>query len=166
MKLKINELSTERAWRAATGMTAEKFYKLLPVFKSTYLATHFKSLAERKVGDSASYCIQDEEELLYFTLFSLKSGLNYDILGIVAGMSASNAQRNQRIGIDILQKALAEQDFMPKRNFLNVQEFLDCFKDEEELILDATEQRIQRPNDYEIQKDYYSGKKKPIQFRQ
>lgn len=166
MKLKVKELTTERAWRAATGMTAEKFYKLLPFFKSSYLATHFKSLPDRKVGDSASYCIQDEEELLYFTLFSLKSGLNYDILGIVTGMSASNAQRNQHIGVDILQKALAEQDCMPKRNFLNVQEFFECFKDEEELILDATEQRIQRPNDYELQKDYYSGKKKPIQLKQ
>jgi hypothetical protein len=166
MKLKIKELTTERAWRAATGITAEKFYKLLPIFKSIYLETHFKSLSERKVGDSASYCIQDEEELLYFTLFSLKSGLNYDILGIVVGMSASNAQRNQRIGIDILEKSLAEQDYMPKRNFLNIEDFLAHFKDEEELILDATEQRIQRPNDYEQQKDYYSGKKKLIRLKQ
>lgn len=162
MKLKTKDLSAERQWRAAIGMTAEQFYKLLTFFKSAYLAIHFKTLADRKVGTSIGYCIQDEEELLLFVLFSLKSGLNYDVLGIVTGMSASNAQRNQRIGLEVLQKALSEQNCMPIRNFLNVKDFEACFEGEDALVLDATEQRIQRPADYEIQKDYYSGKKKPI----
>ena len=42
--------------------------------------------------------LQSEEELLYFTLFSLKCGLTYDLLGLVCGMDGSNAKRNQEIG--------------------------------------------------------------------
>jgi hypothetical protein len=51
---------------------------------------------------------------------------------------------------------------MPKRNLLTVKDFESFFKDEKDLIFDATEQRIQRPADYEQQKESYSGKKKPI----
>ena len=51
---------------------------------------------------------------------------------------------------------------MPKRNLLTIKEFEEFFKDEKDLIIDATEQRIQRPSDNEMQKETYSGKKKPI----
>jgi hypothetical protein len=43
---------------------------------------------------------------------------------------------------------------------LNVKDFEDFFADEEQLIIDATEQAIQRPSDKEQQKACYSGKKK------
>jgi len=51
---------------------------------------------------------------------------------------------------------------MPKGNFLNVKDFEDFFADEKQLIIDATEQAIQRPSDKEQQKECYSGKKKDI----
>ncbi len=31
-----------------------------------------------------------------------------------------------------------------------------------EVIIDATERQIQRPKDYDVQKEYYSGKKNPF----
>lgn len=162
MKLNAKDLTTERLWRSATGMDAQRFYVLLESFKSAYIRIHNQPLAERKVETDIDYCITNEEELLLFVLFSLKSGLNYDLLGVVCGMSASNAKRNQAIGVEILQKTLAGLGCMPKRNFLNVEEFVEFFKDNGTLILDATEQRIQRPRDNEQQKACYSGKKKPI----
>jgi predicted phage tail protein len=51
---------------------------------------------------------------------------------------------------------------MPKRKLLTVKDFEEFFKQEKDLIFDATEQRIQRPSNYEQQKETYSGKKKPI----
>jgi hypothetical protein len=38
---------------------------------------------------------------------------------------------------------------------MNINEFLKYFADTEELIIDATEQTIQRPSDKKNQKQYY-----------
>jgi hypothetical protein len=90
MKITIPDLKTERKWRSATGLNQECFYKLLPHFKQSYLATYGEALNARQVKNNLNYyCIKDEEELLLFTLFSLKSGLTYDLLGLVGGMDAS-----------------------------------------------------------------------------
>jgi len=63
--------------------------------KQSYVDRDKARLSTRKVEANFGYCIANEEELLLFTLFSLKSGLTYDVLGIVCGMNGSNAKRNQ-----------------------------------------------------------------------
>ena len=103
--------------------------------------------------------MNSEEPLLFFTLLSLKSSLTYNWLGLVCGMEASNAKRNQKTGVEVLQRIFQELGYAPKRKFMNINEFLEYFADTEELIIDATEQRIQRPSDKKSQKQYYSGKK-------
>jgi hypothetical protein len=51
--------------------------------------------------------LTSEEELLFFTLFSLKAGFTYDLSGFVSGMDAANAKRNQQLGLDVLQHTLS-----------------------------------------------------------
>ncbi len=75
----------------------------------------------------------------------------------------SNAKRNQTMGIEILKDALSKIGVLPKREFESPQEFKTYFEKHKTLILDATEQRVQRPKDNETQKEYYSGKKNVIQ---
>jgi hypothetical protein len=162
MKFTASDLKQDRQWRASIGLSKEKFYILLETFKRVYFEIYQEELSKRKVEVNINYCIENEEELLLFTLFSLKSGLTYDVLGIVCGMNASNAKRNQRIGLDVLTKTLTDLGVSPKRKLLNVVDFEDFFREEKDLIFDATEQRIQRPSDNEQQKETYSGKKKPI----
>lgn len=162
MKITTSDLKQDRQWRSTTGMNEKQFYILLAVFKEAYFETYQNELANRKVDVNIEYCIENEEELLLFTLFSFKSGLTYDILGFVCGMNASNAKRNQKIGLEILAKTLTKLGVMPKRNLLNVNDFKEFFSGEKNLIFDATEQHIQRSSDYEKQKETYSGKKKPI----
>jgi hypothetical protein len=43
--------------------------------------------------------------------------------------------------------------------FANAAAFAAYFQQEEKLLLDGVEQRIQRPRQHEVQKDFYSGKK-------
>lgn len=160
MKFTSSDLKENRQWRAAIGLSEKQFYLLLPPFKKAYFDTYHEELAKRKVEVNIKYCVETEEELLLFTLFSLKAGLTYDVLGIVCGMNASNAKRNQKIGLDILSKTLTGLGVMPSRNLLTVKDFEDFFKEEKDLVIDATEQRIQRPGDKDEQKDCYSGKKK------
>jgi hypothetical protein len=149
LKITTSDLKQDRQWSSAIGMSEKQFYILLPTFKNAYFETYKEELAKRKVDINIEYCIENEEDLLLFTIFSFKSGLTYDVLGFVCGMNGSNAKRNQGIGLEILIKTLMELGVMPKRKLLTVKDFEDFFKQEKDLIFDATEQRIQRPSNYE-----------------
>ena len=122
-----------------------------------------KTIEERTSESPNSPSITKYDDLLFFTLFSLKSGLTYDLLGLVSGFDGSNAKRNQSMGIEVLKGALSKLGVLPKREFKNVEDFKTYFESSKTLILDVTEQRTQRPQEQEEQKDNYSGKKKDIQ---
>ncbi len=160
MKLKISDLKTERQWRAASGFDQARFEKLLVLFTASYLNLYGKTVAERQADIEVTPSLTSEEELLFFTLFSLKAGLTYDLLGLVCGMDAANAKRNQELGLRVLEQSLATAGCLPKREFKNAAEFAEHLKNEKTLIFDGTEQRTQRPSDDEAQKENYSGKKK------
>jgi hypothetical protein len=163
MKLDILDLTTERQWRSATGLTKEKIEILLLSFQKSYENIYGKTIQERTSESPNNPTITSYSELLFFTLFSLKSGLTYDLLGFVNGIDGSNAKRNQTMGIEILKDTLSKINVLPKRNFESVHDFKTYFEEHKTLILDATEQRVQRPQDNEVQKEYYSGKKNVIQ---
>lgn len=162
MKISVSELSTARKWRSATGLTKEKFEQLLTHFKRVYARLFEADMTVRGALTPYDVAIRTEEELLLFTLFSFKSGLTYDLLGLVSGMDGSNAKRNQDLGIQVLKETLVETGHAPKREFATVAEFEAYFKEYDTLLLDGTEQRRQRPSDNDVQKDHYSGKKKRI----
>ena len=161
MKLQISDLTTDRKWRAATGTNQARFEKLLIWFTASYLELQGKTMAQRQSDSVVTPCLQSEQELLYFTLFSLKAGLTHDLLGLVCGLDGSNAQRQQQLGLRVLEHALRAAQCLPARTFANAEEFAAYVQQEEELLFDGVEQRMQRPHEHEAQKDFYSGKKKP-----
>jgi len=162
MKLQLADLKTERQWRAATGYDQARFERLLTFFRACYRQLHGQSVAERQAGLQVTPSLQSEEELLFFTLFSLKAGLTYDLLGLVCGMDAANAKRNQALGLRVLTEALATADSLPKRTFEDAAEFAAHLQDEPTLLFDGTEQRMQRPAEDAVQREHYSGKKNVI----
>lgn len=162
MKLQLSDLKTERQWRAATGYDESRFEKLLVLFTASYLALYGFSVATRQADLEITPSLSSERELLYFTLFSLKAGLTYDLLGLVCGMDAANAKRNQTLGLEVLEHTLRQANCLPKREFKDAEEFSNYLKNEKVLIFDGTEQRTQRPSDNAAQKENYSGKKRII----
>lgn len=162
MRISILDLKTDRQWRSSTGYDEPRFRELLSLFEKAYEKINGSSLEEIKSKSPMESRLNSYEELLFFTLFSLKSGLTYDLLGLVTGMDGSNAKRNQQLGISILKEALSLGGYKPKREFKNVEEFKEFFKGTDSIIIDGTEQRIQRPKDIGKQKDSYSGKKNII----
>ena len=152
MKITADYLKQDRQWRAMIGLSEKQFYSLSAAFTKAYFDSYHETLSQRKVEVNIKYCLQNEEELLLFTLMSLKLGLTYDALGVACGMSASNAVRNQKIGLAILATALENLGMMPKRNLLTIGDFKALFGEHKDLFIDATEQRIQRPQDDEFQK--------------
>lgn len=160
MNISTASLTTERKWRSATGYDEKRFRKLLSSFEDAYYEKFGKTLLERKADSPKESSVKSAEDLLLFTLFSLKSGLTYDLLGFVTGMDASNAKRNQDLGISILKSMLYAEGYAPARSFDSVAEFERHFREYDTLIIDGEEQPIQRPSEEDSQKDNYSGKKK------
>lgn len=162
MKIKILDLTTDRKWRSSTGLDKDRFYKILSIFEIGHKELYGKTVLERnQESRTIEANLSDEEELLFFVLFSLKSGLTYDLLGLVTGMDGSNAKRHQELGLNVLKKALSDNGYSPEREFKTVKDFNDYFSGNDKLIFDGTEQRIQKPQ--EDQRDNFSGKKSVIQ---
>ena len=123
MKLIIADLKDDRTWAAVTGLSKVRFAKLLPRFSASYLALYGRPVAARQAALDMPPSLPSEEDLLFFTLFSLKTGLTYDALGFVSGMDRANAKRNQALGLKVLQHTLQQAECLPARTFANAQEF-------------------------------------------
>src|SRR5438445_6129027 len=157
MQLRISDLTTDRQWAAVTGFTRAQFEKLLVLFTQSYFELFFKTVAQRQAEIEITPSLVSEEELLFFTLFSLKAGLTYDALGFVSGMDASNAKRNQQLGLQVLERTLSAAQCLPRREFKDAAEFADYRQNESTVITDGLQQRMQRPNHHEVQRTFHSG---------
>jgi hypothetical protein len=159
MKISIQDLKTPRQWRSALGCDAHHFAQLLLVFRRAYEALHEMQLADRMVIHPNGTRMKDEEDLLFFTLFSCKSGLTYDVLGLVCGLDGATAKRRQDEGLAVLREALRLANCLPEREFQSPAELQRYFSKRRAVLLDATEFATQRPQEKAAQKAQYSGKK-------
>ena len=159
MKISIQDLKTPRQWRSALGRDAHHFEQLLVVFRRAYAALHEVQLADRMVIHPAGTRMKDEEDLLFFTLFSGKSGLTYDVLGLVCGLDGATAKRRQDEGLAVLREALRLADCLPERDFQPPAELQRYFSKRRAVLVDATEFATQRPQEKTAQKAQYGGKK-------
>lgn len=159
MKISICDLKTPRQWRAATGCDAHQFDQLLGVFTQAYETINGIQLPDRMLLNPAGTGIKSETDLLFFTLFSCKSGLTYDVLGLVCGMDAATAKRRQDEGLAVLREALRLADCLPERDFQSPADLRRYFSKRRVVLLDATEFATQRPQEKQAQKARYSGKK-------
>lgn len=147
------------------GSPKSSLIKLLELFSQSYFELYGQTVAERHSELEITPNLPSEKELLFFTLFSLKAGLTYDLLGFVSGMDASNAKRNQQLGLQVLENALSQAECLPRRTFKDAQDFAQYLQNETTVIIDGLEQRMQRPDDHEVQRDFYSGKKRDIRSK-
>ena len=162
MPITLEDVQNQRQWRSTTGLEQEQFEQLATLFSKAYCSIYGEKIADRKAKSSQESHFKTGEEWLFFLLFSLKSGVVYDVLGVVFGCDGSTAKRNQRTGLRILHAALSDAGLMPARIFETVADFENWLAKDPVLIIDGTEQRSQRPKNAQDQKDYYSGKKKRI----
>ena len=161
MKLSIADLRTDRQWRSATGLDQKRFGKLLTLLPAAYEQIYGQTINQRQAECPQEPALSTYQDLLLFTLFSLKSGLSFDLLGFTTGMDGSTAKRNQDIGLLLINTALSQSQHLPTQHFETVEAFKTYFADKGTVLIDATEQRTQRPQ-RSYQKQLYSGKKKRI----
>lgn len=161
MAISYQEIRTQRQWRASTGLDENQFHKLVPLFGKAYENLFGENIETRHSNSTEQPTFTNYSELLFFGLYSIKSGLTYDLLGLSFGLSPSNAHSNQATVLTVLQAALEQNSLMPIREYASDEEFVEHWKEEAGILVDATEQRRQRPGNQEDQKADYSGKKKP-----
>lgn len=163
MPISHKEIRNDRQWRAATGLSEAQFNKLVQLFKKTYEDFHENTLDEQISMRTDDVKFQSYEDILFFILYGLKSGSTYDILALCFNLSRSVAFEQLASGVRLLQMTLNQSGDLPKREFSSFEELQRDLDDYDELLIDATEQRKQRPGNQQDQKKNYSGKKKPTQ---
>jgi len=98
---------------------------------------------------------------LFFILYYYKNNPIQEALA--ASFDMDQPQANKWIGKieQLLHKALKAKNYLPTRTPEQLYDLL-IEKGEQDILLDATERRINRSVDDDIQREQYSGKKKSI----
>lgn len=113
----------------------------------------------RKTGVRSDTVLRTAEDRLLFILYHLKGNSIQQLMGITFEMTQAQVSLRIKLLSKMLRDALERQGFLPKRK---VEQLKKVLEKETTVLLDATERQIQRPADYEVQKEYYSGKKRII----
>jgi len=156
------KIKTERQLRATTGLSYKQFSILLPVFTQ-----HLEQAKQdkhknkdRKMGSGKKGDIETPTEKLLLILFYFKCYPTFDVLGFTFGIRGDAAHKYVYSLFIVLMKTLYDFGVLPHMNFKTPEELQAAFKEFDTLIIDATERAVQRSQDYDIQKEDYSGKKK------
>jgi len=100
-----------------------------------------------------------QEELFYILLYC-KCYPTFDLMSVLFGFDRSCAWDWVHRLLPVLEPTLGFKQALPERKLRSMEEFLERFPDVQAVILDGTERPVQRPQDSEKQREYYSGKKK------
>lgn len=128
-----------------------------------------KKKRQRAVGAGRKHRYDLRDRLL-MTLFWLKAYTTYELLGFFYDLNKTNIEDNLNLVLDTLVNMTSfnfEYPTADRKKLSSAQEIMDAFPDVR-LIIDAKEQRVERPqskkdkdgNVQDRQKPYYSGKKK------
>ena len=163
-KIEIKKISsrfrTERQVRAVIGMSPKQFFILLPVFEKFLNAKKEDDKKNKLKPDNGKEGqLKTSSDKLLFMLCYLKCYPSFDVIGFMFDMSGSSANIWFSKLLPILIQTFDALSVLPKTKFESVEQLRDAFKNYNTLIIDATERVIQRPQDKDLQKEHYSGKK-------
>lgn len=170
-------LKTPQVAKSLIGMALAEFDKFYAEFETAHIERLQASMKtrggkkkrQRAVGAGRKYKYDLRDRLL-MSLFWLKAYTTYELLGFFYDLNKTNIEDNLKLSLDTLASMTSFNFERPKadrKKLSSVQEIMDAFPDVR-LIIDAKEQRVERPknkkdqdgNVQDRQKPYYSGKKK------
>lgn len=155
--MQITQLKTDRAWRAALGMSEAKFRQLAVLFEQAYQSEYEVDIDTKQQRLRREFAFSKTEDLLFYVLFCQKNPTIHDVRALIFNLPTATADYNFEKGMALLDKALLA--FRPAQNFADLAEFLAYFRHHSHLTIDVTEITVQRPQNKVRQKETYSGKK-------
>lgn len=153
-----SNIKKDSDYRATCGLSLSKFNELYEVFKNIY-----ETKKELPYGEQKQPILTDKREALFFILYFVKTGITFRVLGLTFGISGASAKTYIERIKPYLKTALDIMGYMPKSLFASQEDFEKAFAEKEDLFIDCTEIPVERADEYEKQKEFYSGKKKHIQ---
>lgn len=141
---------TDRQYSASTGLKMAEFDCLFSVFEKHY----FPKKAEDNPYAVAPV-LTDKREALFFVLHYLKACPSYENLGLYFGISQSSAHIYIELLKPILKLSLKELKYLPKSEIRTQKELENLLGNEEDIVVDVSEIRIERPDNEGVQKDHF-----------
>lgn len=99
MAIKYQDIRNERQWKASTGLNEKQFLSLAKMFGEAYEQLFGETINERQNNSTSEATFKTYEDLLFFTLYSIKSGLTYDLLGLTFGLDGANLPVGRQVPI-------------------------------------------------------------------
>jgi hypothetical protein len=172
MSLRYRTLSRHRAtFKGMTGLTVALFddrvWELQPALAAATRAQRERPGRQRAVGGGHPTALDGRDELL-LTVIWLRHYFTQETLGYFFAVSDSTARRVIGRVLPVLEqagRATMRQPPPSRRQRLGVAEALHAFPaladlDDESLVVDTFEQRVQRPQHRAEADRHYAGKKK------
>ena len=162
----IEDIRTDRQFKALTGMSRTEFEQFLPKFTDAHEELRQEAYEaqdgsrQRKPGGGPKGKLVEMSQKLFFILYYWKVYPSYDVLGFQFDMDGSKACTNVHALWPVLKLALVQCKVLPKREFADIQELREAFAEVSDLFIDATERPHVRPQDAEEQRKKFSGKTK------
>lgn len=165
MSISHKNISTDRQWRSATGLSEQKFSFLAGELGKVYQERYGVSVEEKMRNVKQQFIFTTYEEMLFFVLFILKNTLTWDNAGLVFGISGGDAHLNFTRFFPLLQTALERLNCLPIRDLKDWHKVRSECSKQLVLLMDGSELPVQRPVDEQHQEQAFSGKKKDIPAR-
>lgn len=157
---------SERQLKAVTGLSVQQFLVLLERFEKFLLEQTEANKANKiKPNNGRKAILESPSDKLIFILHYLKCYPTFDQLGFMFNMNGPSAHTLLYKLFPVFVKTLDCFNVLPNNKFNTPDEMRAAFKGFDTLVIDATERPVQRPQDDELQKDHYSGKKNGIPIK-
>jgi DDE superfamily endonuclease/Helix-turn-helix of DDE superfamily endonuclease len=149
--------------KSLSGLSKSEFEALLPSFQSAwqnYIQAQFIDQARnRRYGGGRKPHLIETADKLLFILFYFRHYPTQAVQGFLFGLGQPQAHEWVHRLSQVLNQALGYEQQLPERNPRRLEAVLrEC--PGLEFLIDGTERPINRPSDPEVQREYYSGKKK------
>ena len=154
----FDNLKNDKEYKASTGFSIKEFNELLLIFETLYIPKEGNPYLAIKYQP----VLTNKKEALFFILHYYKAYPTLQNLGLYFGFSESTASQYLDLLKPIIKTSLIKLGHLTTRLFKDQVEFDKVFENIKELYIDVTEIPIQRPDNQEVQEEFYSGKKKPI----
>lgn len=152
-----------RILKSLTGLSVEEFEALLPSFErawQAYIQSEFIDQARnRRYGGGRKPHLVHPCDKLLFILFYFRHYPTQEVQGFLFGIGQPQANQWVHRLTSVLNQALGYEQQLPEREPHRLEAVLkQCAG--LEFIIDGTERPINRPSEPQVQREYFSGKKK------